>query len=217
MTLHPRASFPVLGLFAVLFGQSCSSTSTNDGGPSGSGGDAASGGGGGGAGGACCTASEVPECGCGCPSLFASGALNGEPEVNAFGFDCSDNASFAMDEGCGALVLTGGVSQHCARNEPVSPVDAGGKCVFGRIRIKSSNGGSVSLGVDGTSFQAILSKNPPATWATYSNSCRLPTPYTLDHAFLNVNEGSGEVSASVSLDFVEIFVAGCGGNELPCQ
>lgn len=190
-----------------------------DGGTGAQGAQGAAGGAGGAGGGDCCASSAVPECECGCPSLFDRGQYESPADTAAHDFDCAQLQEFTEVEQCGVLELSGSADTSCAIQIPLEQVMTGGDCVYGRFRARSTGGSpaKITLGILTASdaYLGVLQENLATTWIERKRACHVPLGFDFESVFANLELG-GELETA-EVDFIEVFAAPCAtGRELDC-
>lgn len=181
---------------------SAASSSSAEGGGTGT--SATGSGGEGGGGGADCAK-------CGCPSDLPGGEIQSSTDVQRLAFQCSGDY-VVNDEGCGTFAWDPTDGQSCAGGvAPLAPIDAGGKCLFGRLRAGGSGGSKLLVELqhetEGDVDLALISKDfegPDLALDTFE--CRIPADFVLRKFYFNAQRAE---DAPFSIDFIEIDIVDC--------
>jgi hypothetical protein len=159
------------------------------------------------------------ECGCGCPSLFARGDFESQEDVDGFSFDVACTARLdELDDGCHAMTMTG--TTYCAHEESVPEVIEGdGLCASAHFRARSLAGGWIEVALVGESpeFVQITLTNLSGAFDDWRITCALPAGFVGRKAYLNTNKGGADGPAELSIDYVELSVVDCVGDEPACE
>jgi hypothetical protein len=146
------------------------------------------------------------------------GAFETADDVSSTSWDNFCPATLVSDGGCGALRLTGG-SFYCAHTGIITAIEAGGRCLAGRLRAQGNDGSWVIVDAVQASPEAAvkaLDVNLGPEMVDFTFACRLPETFSVDRVYMNTNKAGETDDFVLTIDHVEMNVVDCAGTESDC-